>query len=125
TLVILIELVDDIITLFETLNCQLRTSAAPTPSTGPAPGSAPGTAPTSPGLRPTTGALQPQDIYQAAYLDFSKGSYALAIAGFREFLRRFPEHELAGNAQYWIGEAHYSLARGYASQNQGDKARES
>ena len=117
--------VDELNTRVETLNRQLRTGAAPSPSTAPAPGSAPGTAPTSPGLRPTTGALQPQDIYQAAYLDFSKGSYALAIAGFREFLRRFPEHELAGNAQYWIGEAHYSLARGYASQNQGDKARES
>ena len=74
--------------------------------------------------RPTTGALQPQDIYQASYLDFSKGSYELAIAGFREFLRRFPEHELAGNAQYWIGEARYSLARGYSNQGQAEKARE-
>ena len=59
----------------------------------------------------TTNALQPQDIYQTAYLDFSKGSYALAIAGFREFLRRFPDQALAGAAQYWIGEAHVSLAR--------------
>jgi tol-pal system protein YbgF len=68
--------------------------------------------------------LQPQDIYQAAYLDFSKGSYALSIAGFREFLRRFPDHELAGNAQYWVGEAHYSLARSHTNQNQPDRARE-
>jgi tol-pal system protein YbgF len=117
--------VDELNTRVETLNRQLRTGAPAPPSTAPAPGPAPGTAPTSPGLRPTTGALQPQDIYQAAYLDFSKGSYALAIAGFREFLRRYPEHELAGNAQYWIGEAHYSLARGYTNQNQADKARES
>ena len=114
--------VDELNTRVETLNRQLRTSAAPTPAT-PAP-SAPNVAPATPGGRPTTGALQPQDIYQAAYLDFSKGSYALAIAGFREFLRRFPDHDLAGNAQYWIGEAHYSLARGYANQNQSDKARE-
>ena len=75
--------------------------------------------------RPTTGALQPQDIYQAAYLDFSKGSYSLAIAGFREFLRRYPEHELANNAQYWIGEAYLSLARGYANAAQGERASES
>src|SRR2546422_8590803 len=51
---------------------------------------------------------------QAAYIDFSKGSYSLAIAGFREFLRRYPDHELAGSAQYWIGEAYLSLARGPA-----------
>ncbi len=75
--------------------------------------------------RPTTGALQPQDIYQAAYIDFSKGSYSLAIAGFREFLRRYPDHELAGSAQYWVGEAYLSLARGFTDASQGDKANES
>jgi len=81
-------------------------------------------APPSPPLRPTTGALKPQDIYQAAYIDFSKGSYSLAIAGFREFLRRFPEHELGGNGQYWIGESYLSLARGYKNADQQDKATE-
>ena len=74
--------------------------------------------------RPTTNALQPQDIYQAAYLDFSKGSYALAIAGFREFLRRFPDQPLAGAAQYWIGEAHVALARGYANAGQAPQSTE-
>jgi TolA-binding protein len=78
--------------------------------------------PVTAGARPSTNALQPQDIYQAAYIDFSKGSYALAMAGFREFLRRFPDHTLAGNAQYWIGESHFSLARGHANAGQADKA---
>jgi tol-pal system protein YbgF len=82
----------------------------------------PATATPGPGAPPATNALQPQDIYQAAYIDFSKGSYALAMAGFREFLRRFPEHPLAGNAQYWIGESHFSLARGHANTGQPDKA---
>ncbi len=66
-----------------------------------------------------------EDIYQAAYIDFSKGSYSLAIAGFREFLRRYPDHELAGSAQYWIGEAYLSLARGFTDSAQGEKASES
>ena len=79
-------------------------------------------APPPAGQRPaTSGALQPQDIYQAAYIDFSKGSYALAMAGFREFLRRFPDHALAGNAQYWIGESYFSQARAAANAGQGDK----
>ncbi len=69
-------------------------------------------------IRPSTSALQPGDIYQAAYIDFSKGSYPLAIAGFREFLRRFPSHPLAGNAQYWIGEANFSIARAHINDGQ-------
>ncbi len=68
----------------------------------------------SPGARPSTGELQPQDVYQAAYIDFSKGAYQLAINGFREFIRRYPEHPLASNAQYWIGEAHLAMARSAA-----------
>jgi TolA-binding protein len=98
------------------------------PSTPSAPGS-PFPAPATPAappvvVRPQTGGLQPQDVYQAAYIDFSKGSYPLAVAGFREFLRRFPDHALAGAAQYWIGEAHFSLARGYTNAGQTDKATE-
>jgi tol-pal system protein YbgF len=110
-----------------------RAPAAVTPGPGPAsqtPSSTPPViaAPVPPGVppsRPTTGSLQPQDIYQAAYIDFSKGSYSLAIAGFREFLRRYPDHELAGSAQYWIGEAYFSIARGFTDASQGDKASES
>jgi TolA-binding protein len=78
----------------------------------------------TPTSRPTTNTLQPQDIYQAAYLDFSKGSYQLAIAGFREFLRRFPEQPLAGAAQYWIGEAHFAIARGHTNAGQAQPATE-
>ena len=103
-------------------------STSTTPSTTPPPqDSTTPTAPPAPppvASRPTTNALQPQDIYQAAYLDFSKGSYALAIAGFREFLRRFPDQPLAGAAQYWIGEAHIALARGYANAGQAPQATE-
>jgi tol-pal system protein YbgF len=99
---------------------------APPPSpTPPAPSTPPvqvAPPPVTAGARPSTNALQPQDIYQAAYIDFSKGSYALAMAGFREFLRRFPEHTLAGNAQYWIGESYFSLARNSANAGQGEKA---
>ena len=98
------------------------TASPSTPSTA----SPSGATPSAPEVasRPTTNPLQPQDIYQAAYLDFSKGSYQLAIAGFREFLRRFPDQPLAGAAQYWIGEALFALARGYANAGQGPQATE-
>ena len=63
-----------------------------------------------------------EESYQAAYLDFSKGLYPLAVSGFRDFLRRFPDSALADSAQYWIGEAYFSMARATASQP--DKSRE-
>jgi TolA-binding protein len=99
--------------------------AAPAPpSVPPVTAAPPAAVEPTPGSRPSTNSLQPQDIYQAAYIDFSKGSYPLAIAGFREFLRRFPDHALAGAAQYWIGEAHFSVARGHINAGQADKATE-
>jgi len=62
--------------------------------------------------KPTTDApppvSDPMQLYQAAYLDYTKGNYDLALDGFREYLKDFPDAEFAGNAQYWIGEALYS-----------------
>ncbi len=134
TLTTLTGRVDELSTRLDTLTRQLRgTGPAPAPRSSSAAPS--GSGPASPGVapgpvaavppRPSAASLQPQDIYQAAYIDFSKGSYSLAIAGFREFLRRYPDHELAGSAQYWIGEAYLSLARGFSDSAQGDKATES
>jgi tol-pal system protein YbgF len=119
---------DELNSRVDALSRQPR-AAAPAPTAARPPGTVPAVPAPSPppaagGNRPTTNALQPQDIYQAAYLDFSKGSYALAIAGFREFLRRFPDQALAGAAQYWIGEAHFSLARGYTNAGQAQQATE-
>jgi len=96
----------------------LRKAAAvrPGPPAPVAPSPPSGQAPAPP--RPTTGALLPEDVYQAAYIDFSKGGYQLAITGFRDFLRRFPDHKLADNAQYWIGESYLALAHSYANAGQ-------
>jgi tol-pal system protein YbgF len=71
---------------------------------------------------PARGGASAEESYQAAYLDFSKGLYPLAVSGFRDFLRRFPDSPLADSSQYWIGEAYFSMARATASQP--DKARE-
>jgi len=97
----------------EQLSRQVKAPAAPPPGSIARP---------SPGGAPAPSGSQPTQFYQAAYIDFSKGNYPLAIAGFREFLRRFPDSDLADNAQYWIGEAYFSLARTYANQGQSDKA---
>ncbi len=49
--------------------------------------------------------------YREAYLDVNAGNYELALMGFGEFLKNFPESELADNAQYWIGECYYATER--------------
>jgi len=64
----------------------------------------------TPSPAPSTGASQaePAQLYNSAYEDYLRGNYDLAIQGFAEYLRRYPDTELADNALYWIGECHYS-----------------
>jgi tol-pal system protein YbgF len=50
----------------------------------------------------------PIAIYQAAYRDYTRGNWELAIEGFSEFLRNNPTSDLADNAAYWIGESLFS-----------------
>jgi tol-pal system protein YbgF len=52
--------------------------------------------------------VDPKQLYDAAYLDLTKGKYDLAITGFSNYLKYFPETELADNAQYWLGECYYA-----------------
>ncbi|MCK4547899.1 MAG: tol-pal system protein YbgF [Candidatus Eisenbacteria sp.] len=58
----------------------------------------------------TTHSVGPTEMIQAydrAYLDFTRGKYELAIMGFSEYLKDYPNTERADNALYWIGECHY------------------
>jgi len=50
------------------------------------------------------GATTPEALYRSAYEDYMRGNYDLAADGFAEYLRRYPNTELADNALYWIGE---------------------
>lgn len=49
----------------------------------------------------------PQADYQAAFDLLKTGRYAEAQRGFEGFLLAHPQHDLAANAQYWLGEVHY------------------
>lgn len=106
-----------------------REAAGLPPAVAQAPLPAPPTTPTAAGpsappagARPHTGAPQPQDLYQAAYIDFSRGNYPLAVSEFTEFLRRYPDHALTPNAQYWIGEAYLAMGRGHADRGEASQA---
>jgi tol-pal system protein YbgF len=92
---------------------------------GAGPGPEEGTAHTEPApegvesggteVAPTTPSVDlpvdPVELYQTAYADFARGNYELAILGFQEYQDRYADSEFADDAQYWIGEAYYSMER--------------
>ncbi|MCF8496708.1 MAG: tol-pal system protein YbgF [Alphaproteobacteria bacterium] len=45
--------------------------------------------------------------YEDAFAQLKSGQYESAGKGFESFLAGHPDHVLAGNAQYWLGETHY------------------
>ncbi len=55
--------------------------------------------------------LQPADtpdtLYKSANESLLRRQFGEAEAGFRSFLAKYPEHSLAGSAQYWLGETFY------------------
>ena len=54
-----------------------------------------------------TPAAGPDADYQAAFNLLKEGRYNEAAAAFSAFLAEHRDHELASNAQYWLGEVHY------------------
>lgn len=53
-------------------------------------------------------AADPMETYQAAYRDYQRGNFDLAIEGFRDFLAGSAQSDYADNAAYWIGESLFS-----------------
>ena len=100
----------------------LSLSPGARPGGGPAPSPAPAPSPSGGARLPGDGTTD--ESFKAAYLDFTKGNYTLAIAEFREFVRRYPDAAQADGAQYWIGESYFSMGRAAASAGQTERARE-
>jgi tol-pal system protein YbgF len=47
--------------------------------------------------------------YAAVLNMFKIGNYQAAIAGFQDFIKRYPGSKLAPSAQYWIGNSYFAL----------------
>lgn len=56
-------------------------------------------------LAPYGNGGDPKQAYEAAYGYLLQQNYGAAESAFEDFLRRYPEDSLAGNAQYWLGES--------------------
>ena len=86
-----------------------RGGGGPRPSPPPGPSSAP--PPPQAGLAPPPGpanAASGDQLYHDAFKMLQDGDYAGAEKTFRTFVQRNPQHVLAGNAQYWLGETYYA-----------------
>jgi tol-pal system protein YbgF len=59
----------------------------------------------------TAATVDPSAAYEQSAQDLTQGRYALALQGFRDFVTRFPTHDLADNAQYGAGECYFAQAR--------------
>ncbi len=91
---------------------------------GGRPGGAPAARPTTPptaaappagkppaaaaGAPPAAAAGAADQVYNDAFKKLQDGDYAGAEKGFQAFVQRNPQHALAGNAQYWLGETYYA-----------------
>ena len=53
----------------------------------------------------------PEDRFNAAYADFSRGNYDLALTEFEQALRADPNGPLAATCQYFIGETLMAMSR--------------
>ncbi len=76
-------------------------------------GSTSGSVATTPTAAPQAATASPataarvRKAYEAAFALMKQGAYDKAIKAFQEFLLKHPKSRYAGNAQYWIAEAHY------------------
>lgn len=57
----------------------------------------------------------PQEAYEEAYGMAQKGDYDGAEAAFKDFIKDHPNHQLAGNAQYWLADIAFSQRKDFAT----------
>lgn len=61
-----------------------------------------------PGGQPEAGMAPPANLlYDDALRDYNAGKYELALQEFTDYLRFYPNTDLAGNAQFYIADIHY------------------
>jgi tol-pal system protein YbgF len=90
-----------------------QVSAAPADPTGatPLPGPPPTSAAPPPGPPPAAIGTSPTKAWEQAYGDYAAGLYDLAVDGFTAFIRDFPRHDQADDAQFLIGRSYLQDAK--------------
>jgi tol-pal system protein YbgF len=50
----------------------------------------------------------PESLYERSNESLLRRQFGQAEEGFRHFIEKYPDHNLAGSAQYWLGETYYA-----------------
>jgi tol-pal system protein YbgF len=79
-----------------------RATPPPSPAVPP---SATAATPAKPAAKPGG---NPEQEYAAALATYRAREHGQAVIDFLDFIAKYPKHPLAGNAQYWIGEAYWA-----------------
>jgi tol-pal system protein YbgF len=98
-------------------------------------GQTPRAAASAPGGPPPTSDAGAKQLYETAYGFLLQTNYGAAEAAFDDFLSRYPNDALSGNAQYWLGESFFvrgqfkqaasAFLKGYQSYGKSAKAPDS
>jgi tol-pal system protein YbgF len=75
-----------------------------------------------------------QSLYEQSFANLRAGKYSAAATGFNEFIKKYKDHKLLGNAYYWLGETYFikkdyknsgaNFLRSYNKNPNGNKAYE-
>jgi tol-pal system protein YbgF len=102
----------DVQNLLQSIDSKVSGGAGSAPSGASAPGGyAPPADSGSAASSPSSNALPPissDTLYQNALRDFTSGKYDLSRQEFSDYIRHFPQNDLASNSQFYLGEIAYA-----------------
>jgi tol-pal system protein YbgF len=81
------------------------TIGAPAPAPG---GNSGGAAPPPSSAAPNMASISADTLYQNGLRDLTSGKYDLARQEFSDYIQNFPSNDLAGNAEFYLGEIAYA-----------------
>ena len=99
--------VTDVQNLLQSIDAKVSGGATGAPA---APGSGATSSP-GPGYSGAPSSMPPisaDTLYQNALRDFTSGNYDLSRQEFGDFIKHFPQNDLASNAQFYLGEVAYA-----------------
>jgi tol-pal system protein YbgF len=95
--------VSDVQNLLQSIDAKIPGGTATATPTGTASAPPAGAASATPPISSDT-------LYQNALRDYNSGRYDLSRQEFSDFLKNFPDSDLAGNSQFYLGEIDFSQA---------------
>ena len=103
----------DMLTVMVTQALAQMPVAGPPEADPNAPAAEEGAAPAPSPARPVMAGVPPssRDYYERAYSDYAVGQWEMAIQGFEEYIRQFPQAPSAAQAQLLIGQCYFMMGK--------------